>query len=78
MMRKEETWLGVGIKSGGMLTVYGYESVSGVLWNLKNPSDEHQFTLKGLRIGVGLGGGGAVTCLFIFNVKNIYRLNGGA
>lgn len=76
MMKNEETWLGMGVKSGGMIFLAGYESVTGDLWNLKNTNDKHTFNVKSTRFGIGLGGGGDATLVCIFKTKNIYQING--
>jgi hypothetical protein len=75
-MNYDETWVGLGVKSGGMLLIIGYESISGGFFNLSKTSDKHTFSIKSARIGLGLGGGADATAICVFQTKNIYQLNG--
>jgi len=75
MMRENETWFGAGAKTGGIVAVYGWESVAGKITNL-NFTRTHDFTIKNERWGIGLGGGAGTTLLLVFNQANLYELRG--
>lgn len=69
------TWLGVGVEAGGSLFLFGTEATSGVIWNIGNVNQSAGFTLGSLRLGPGLGGGGGLTAICVFNCDNISRIH---
>lgn len=75
MMRDNETWFGGGVKTGGIVAVYGRESIVGKVTNLSF-TRVHDFAIKNERWGIGLGGGGGATLLLVFNTANLYDLRG--
>jgi hypothetical protein len=75
-MKYEETWLGIGIKSGGQLLFGGVESISGQFFNLGIASLTPRFTMTSSRWGLGLGGGIQLSCICVFKLKGIYWLDG--
>jgi hypothetical protein len=64
------TWFGLGVKTGGMLIVVGFESTEGKIYNIGNPSYSYRFMLGSPRLGLGLGAGIGVVALGIFNCTN--------
>ncbi len=75
-MKLHETWLGIGVKAGGMLGVGGVESVSGTFYNLKNPRITHRFSMVSSRWGFGLGGGGGLVAIGVFKLNGLAWLDG--
>jgi len=75
-MKSEETWLGVGVKSGGQLLFGGVESTGGLFFNLGNPNVIHTFSMTSSRWGFGLGGGAQLVCMFVFKLKGLAWLDG--
>jgi hypothetical protein len=75
-MKPEETWIGIGAKSGGMLGIGGYESTQGKFFNVGNPTITYDFTVSSSRWGLGLGGsGGGMVIIFVFKLNGLYWLN---
>lgn len=75
-MKYDETWLGIGIKSGGQLLFGGVESVAGHFFNLGIKGMAPRFSMTSSRWGFGLGGGVTLTCICVFKLKGIYWLDG--
>lgn len=71
----KRTWLGVGLKTGGVLFVVGMEDTEGEVFNLHNVSNHAGFSLLNARIGLGLGGGAGLVAMCVFNCPNIYQLH---
>ncbi len=70
------TWLGVGVKSGGILGIGGVESTSGIFFNVGNPSYTHTFSMTSSRWGLGLGGGGGLVGICVFKLNALAWLDG--
>lgn len=70
------TWLGVGLKSGGQLLFGGVETEAGYFFNLDNNTAGHYYSMTSSRWGFGLGGGGGVSIICVFNSNEIWWLNG--
>ena len=75
-MKPEQTWLGIGVKSGGMLGVGGAESVSGTVYNLGNPGITYGFSMVSSRWGIGFGGGGGLVVIGGFKLNGLIWLDG--
>lgn len=71
-----DTWIGVGAKTGGQLLIGGVESVGGVFINLNNPSMTNTFRMTSSRWGLGLGGGGGLVVMFVFNSNALWWMDG--
>lgn len=74
-MKPEETWVGIGIKSGGSLLIGGVETTTGKFFNVGNPGVTYNFNIVSRRWGLGLGGGGGLVVIFVFKLKSLYWLN---
>jgi hypothetical protein len=70
------TWLGIGLKTGGVLFVVGLENTEGKVFNLQNVSNQKNFSLLNARLGAGLGGGTGLIAMCVFNCPNIRQLHG--
>ncbi len=70
-----QTWIGYGVKVGGSLFVVGVESADGLIYNLGFPTHSHSLNITGIRIGPGLGGGGGLIAMIVFNCGNIQNLS---
>ena len=75
-MKFDETWIGLGLKTGGQLIFGGVESVAGSFFKLGTPSWQPRFSMVSSRWGLGLGGGASLTCICIFKLKGIMWLDG--
>lgn len=75
-LNKYGTWFGYGIKAGGTLFITGTEVLSGRLFNFGSPSEDHQFTMLSIRMGLGIGGGFGYVGCFVFNCLNLWDLHG--
>jgi hypothetical protein len=76
IMKYEETWIGLGIKTGGQALFGGVESVSGTFHNLGVPGWKPRFSMTSSRWGFGLGGGISLTCICVFKLAGISWLDG--
>ena len=74
-MKPEETWIGIGVKSGGMLGFGGYESTTGKFFNVANPNVTYDFTISTSRWGLGLGGGGGLVVIIVYKLKGFFWLH---
>ena len=74
----KRTWLGLGVKTGGMLFFFGTENTEGKVFNLHNTATRSNFGLTNARLGVGLGGGSGLTAMCVFNCPNIRQLHNTA
>ena len=74
-MNKYESWIGVGVKIGGIIGPLGFESLTGNVFNAGNPAYYHRLTISGIRVGLGLGGGGGLVLIFVYNCNNIKSLH---
>jgi hypothetical protein len=70
------TWLGIGLKTGGVAVFVGLENTEGIVFNLQNPSNQKHFSLTNARLGLGLGGGTGLIAMCVFNCPNIRQLHG--
>lgn len=71
-----QTWLGIGEKTGGMLFVVGFEGTEGKIWNMGNTTASYWFSVIAPKFGLGLGGGIGLVALCVFNCDNpMVRLN---
>ncbi|MBC7795709.1 MAG: hypothetical protein H7Z37_02420, partial [Pyrinomonadaceae bacterium] len=52
-----QTWLGIGEKTGGMLFVVGFEGTEGKIWSMGNTTTSYWFSVMAPKLGLGLGGG---------------------
>ena len=75
-MKLEETWLGIGVKAGGMLGFGGVESVSGTFYNIGNPGITYGFSMVSSRWGFGLGGGSGLVAIGVFKLNGLSWLDG--
>lgn len=75
-MKLDETWLGIGVKAGGMLGFGGVESVSGRFYNLGNTGVTYDFSMVSSRWGFGLGGGAGLVAIGVFKLNGLMWLNG--
>lgn len=75
-MKADETWLGLGVKSGGQLLIGGVESTGGLFFNIGNPSVIHKFSMTSSRWGFGLGGGAQLVCICVFKLRGLAWLDG--
>jgi hypothetical protein len=64
-----KTWLGVGVKGGGMLFVVGLEEMEGNIWHMASPV-RNWFSVMSVRLGLGLGGSIGLVAICIFNCEN--------
>jgi hypothetical protein len=71
----KRTWLGIGLKTGGILGIVGMEDTEGKLFNLHNTSSRAHFSLLNARLGIGLGGGTGLVAMCVFNCPNISQLH---
>jgi len=71
-MNAWNSWMGMGVKVGGIVGLIGFESTVGYVCNLGNPVYVDPITISGVRIGAGLGGGAGVVLIFIYNCGNPY------
>lgn len=71
----KRTWLGIGLKTGGILGIVGMEDTEGEVFNLSNPATHNGFSLLNARLGVGLGGGSGLVAMCVFNCPNINQLH---
>ena len=69
------TWLGIGLKFGGILGIGGAENTEGIVFNIANPSTRATFRVQSARFGLGLGGGVGLVAACIFNCSNINQLD---
>jgi hypothetical protein len=60
------TWVGVGVKGGGMLFPAGAEFTYGCLWSIPY-GQKATIRLANVRLGLGLGGSGGGVLLMAFN-----------
>ena len=74
-MNKHSSWFGYGIKVGGTLFVAGTETVTGRVFNVGTPSEDHQFSMLSIRAGLGLGAGVGLVGCFIYNCLNLWDLH---
>lgn len=65
-----QTWLGIGEKTGGMLFVVGFEGTEGQVWSMSNTNISYGFSCLAPKLGLGLGGGIGLVALCIFNCNN--------
>lgn len=70
------SWLGTGVKGGGMLGVAGFETMEGVITNQGYRQHSHSINVSGARIGFGLGGSVGLVALLVFNCNNLMNMNG--
>jgi len=64
------TWMGIGLKTGGTLFVVGMEGVEGKMFNIGNPTAKYNFSIMSVRLGPGLGGGTGLVAVCAFNCDN--------
>ncbi len=69
----QATWIGTGIKYGGMLTGFGYETTNGWMINLAT-HDIVLFDQQSMKIGLGLGGGVGKVFVLALNCRNPLHL----
>ena len=75
-MKYDQKWLGIGVKTGGMLGFGGVESTSGTFFNLANPGITYGFSMTSSRWGIGLGGGGGLVAIGVFKLNGLIWLDG--
>ena len=75
LLKDDQTWIGAGLKIGGILGVAGAETFEGVAtridsWN--NPWNE--INISSMRLGLGLGGSIGTAVFFAFNTLTLYGM----
>ena len=70
------SWIGTGVKGGGMLGVAGFETMEGVVTNLGYRQHSHSVNVSGARMGFGLGASVGAVALLIFNCRNLNNMDG--
>lgn len=70
------SWIGTGVKGGGMLGVAGFETMEGVVTNQGYRQHSHPINVSAVRMGFGLGASAGVVALLIFNCRNLLNMNG--
>lgn len=73
--KMNDTWLGIGAKTGGFLVCGGVESTVGPIFKLSNTAFRLQFSLTSIRFGLGVGGGTGLVAMCVFNCPHIARLD---
>ena len=67
--RTQETWVGFGLKGGGMLFVVGAETFEGAACRLDSwGHSATEFNISGFRFGIGLGASAGVSMVLAFNI----------
>jgi hypothetical protein len=75
-MRLEQTWVGAGIKVGG-IAIAGAETFEGVATRLDDGANPWQeVNVTSIRLGLGLGGSIGVSIFLAFNVNTLWEVNG--
>ena len=70
------SWLGTGVKGGGMLGVAGFETMEGVVTNQGFRQQSHSINVSAARMGFGIGGSVGMVALLVFNCHNLMNMNG--
>ena len=74
--KDNKSWIGYGVKYGGILIVPGIETTEGIIYNVQSFSWKEKFTLTSVRIGLGLGGGISAVAVCAFNCASLGQLDG--
>ena len=70
------SWIGTGVKGGGMLGVAGFETMESVVTNVGFRQHSQPVNVSGARMGFGLGGSVGLVAVLIFNCRNLQNMNG--
>jgi hypothetical protein len=70
------SWIGTGVKGGGMFGVAGFETMEGVVSNIGYRQHSHPINVSGARMGFGLGASVGMVAILIFNCRNLMNMNG--
>jgi hypothetical protein len=70
------SWIGTGVKGGGMLGVAGFETMEGVVTNQGFRQHSHSINVSAARMGFGIGGSVGMVALLVFNCHNLMNMNG--
>lgn len=65
-MDRYASWIGTGVKGGGMLEVAGFETMENVVTNVGFGQHSHPLNVSGARIGMGLGASVGVVAVLVF------------
>lgn len=63
-------WLGIGVKGGGHLAIFGFDTMLGKVWSIDATGRSFGLMAETIRGGPGLGGGGNVCIVYVTGYAN--------
>lgn len=74
--KENKSWIGYGVKYGGILIVPGMETTQGVIYNVQSFSWKEMFTMTSYRLGLGIGGSISAVAICAFHCASLGQMDG--